>query len=313
MFLTVTPNPALDRVITIEAFRPETVMRASHVVTSVGGKGMDASVVLRALGVPTTALGFTAGLSGAQLADLLDRYGIGADLIPVEGETRIAHVIVETAHARHSHVMTGQIRVSAAAWDDLLNRFRRHLPGAQWAIAGGSLPEGVPVSCYRTLVEMAHNAHRPILIDCAGTPALEALEARPTILKMNRREYAETFGTGELSLSALRAHGAALVERAGLPALILTCGKDGILGLTPDGLWLAAAPPQRQVNAAGAGDAVSAALAWRLAEGDAWPEALCWAAAAGAAVVLTEGTADCHLADIRRILADTVVQAHLSI
>ncbi|KPL82894.1 hypothetical protein SE15_12715, partial [Thermanaerothrix daxensis] len=48
-------------------------------------------------------------------------------------------------------------------------------------------------------------------------------------------------------------------------------------------------------------DATSAALAWRLSLGDPWPEALRWAAATGAATVLTEGTADCHFADVQNL------------
>jgi 6-phosphofructokinase 2 len=86
-----------------------------------------------------------------------------------------------------------------------------------------------------------------------------------------------------------------------LPALVVTCGKQGILALTPEGDFLAAASEQAVVNAAGAGDAVSAGLAWRLSLGDGWEETLRWAAAAGAATVLTAGTADCELAQVERI------------
>jgi 1-phosphofructokinase family hexose kinase len=309
MILTVTPNSALDRVIHIEAFQPETTMRSVRVVTSVGGKGLDASVVLRALGAKTVGISFVAGVPGAQLANLLERYGIGTELIWVQGETRIAHVIVETAHGRHSHIMTGQLQVTAEHWQELLDRYQKRLAVAEWVIAGGSLPQDVPVSCYRTLVETAHASHTPILIDCAGPPAREALQARPTILKMNRHEYGETFGVGDLSVADLKSHAEMLAARTGLNAIVLTCGKDGILALTPQGAYLTTAPPQQQVNAAGAGDAVSAALAWRLVQGDSWPEALRWAVSAGAAVVLTEGTADCNIADIQRILPDTRVHS----
>lgn len=53
MILSVTPNSALDRVIFIEEFRPGAVMRAPRTVEAVGGKGLDASVVLAAFGVET--------------------------------------------------------------------------------------------------------------------------------------------------------------------------------------------------------------------------------------------------------------------
>ncbi|MBZ0307172.1 MAG: 1-phosphofructokinase, partial [Anaerolineae bacterium] len=81
MFLTITANTALDRVIFIDEFTPETVMRTNRWITSVGGKGFDASVVYRAVGAETLAIGFMAGETGKQLARLLDSYGIQHDLV----------------------------------------------------------------------------------------------------------------------------------------------------------------------------------------------------------------------------------------
>lgn len=308
MILTITPNSALDRVIFIDEFRPETVMRSGKVVNSVGGKGLDASVVLRALGVETVGLSFVAGITGQQLVGLLEDYGIGHDLIWVEGETRIAHVLIETRHNRHSHVMAGALSVSPEACEESLQRFRSRLAQADWVIAGGSLAVGVPISYYRSLSEMAREEGVPILIDSAGEPILEALPAHPTVLKMNRAEFAETFGVPARPIGKLKEQTEEFLRRWNVGALVLTLGKDGILAHTPEGAYHATAPSQKQINAAGAGDAVSAALTWRFSLGDAWPEALRWAAAAGAAVVLTEGTADCYMVDIKRILPETDVQ-----
>ena len=57
----------------------------------------------------------------------------------------------------------------------------------------------------------------------------------------------------------------------------------------------------KEVNAAGAGDAVSAAIVYRITQGDDWTQALTWAAAVSAAVVLTEGTAECSMTDIQNL------------
>jgi 1-phosphofructokinase family hexose kinase len=308
MILTVTANSALDRVLFIDEFQPGVTMRPHQMIESVGGKGFDTSVVLQTLGVENTALGFVAGLTGQQLVKLLDGYGISHDLVWVEGETRIAHVVVETQHQRHSHLITDALSVSPEAYQTLLERYRAYLDGTDWVIIGGSLAAGVPVSFYRRLVELAQQAEVPVLVDSFGPPLLQALVARPTILKMNWAEFSQSFETQTESLAELAAAAQALREREQLPALLITCGADGVLALTPVGNYLATAPAQKVVNAAGAGDGVSAALAWRLSRGDNWPEVLRWAAATGAAVVLTAGTADCHLADVERILSQTKVE-----
>src|SRR4030042_5365866 len=135
MILTVTPNSALDRVIFINQWQPGAVMRTTSVVTSVGGKGLDASVVLRTLGVETVGMTFAAGEVGRQLVALLEKYGIVHDIVWVEGETRIAPVIVETLHQRHSHIMTGALHISSEACADFRERFGQHVRQASWVIA----------------------------------------------------------------------------------------------------------------------------------------------------------------------------------
>jgi fructose-1-phosphate kinase PfkB-like protein len=106
MILTVTANAALDRVLFIDRFQPTSVMRVQQVVDSVGGKGLDASVVLQTLGAPNTAVSFMAGETGRTLEAILNRYGIHHDLVWVEGETRTANVLIETELHRHSHIIT---------------------------------------------------------------------------------------------------------------------------------------------------------------------------------------------------------------
>lgn len=308
MILTITPNAALDRVLFIDEFRPGCTKRSAKMIDCVGGKGLDASVALRVLGVDTLALSFVGGDTGRRLVSLLDGYGIRHDLIWLAGETRLAHVVIERRHHRHSHLIAGKLPVTAEAATDMLRRYREHIQQSAWVVAGGSLPSGISAAYYGHLTEIAHQANVPILLDGAGPPILAALPARPTILKMNWGEFNGTFDTSAGTIEALISQAGAVFERGELPSLVVTCGEQGILAFTPEGSYWATSPVQKAVNAAGAGDAASAALAWRLASDDLWPEALRWAAAVSAAVVLTECTADCHMADIRRILAHTQIQ-----
>jgi 1-phosphofructokinase family hexose kinase len=301
MILTVTANAALDRVLYIREFQPTTNMRTQRVVESVGGKGYDTSVVLQALGVPNLALGFMAGTTGRQLKRLLDNYGIRHDLIWVEGDTRTAHVIVETDFHRHSHIVTQGYSLSASDLETFLARYREQVGPADWVAGAGSLPAGLPADFYGQVTEIAHQSGARALIDCPGEPAIQSIPARPDILKMNRAEFASTFGIAAGDTGELEAQARGLLEERGLPALVVTGGELGVLAVLAEASYQAAAPKQQAVNAAGAGDAVSAALAWRLGLGDAWPDALRWAAAASAAVVLTEGTADCRMEDVHRI------------
>jgi len=81
-------------------------MRSHRAVLSIGGKSLDAAIVIKTLGGPVQVVSFIAGQNGKTLAGLLEEKGIPSDLVWVEGETRVAYVIVETDFKRHSHITT---------------------------------------------------------------------------------------------------------------------------------------------------------------------------------------------------------------
>jgi 1-phosphofructokinase family hexose kinase len=319
VILTINTHAALDRVIFIERFKAGTVMRASHSLDCVGGKGLDAAVVLSALGAPHLALSFIAGKTGELLVQALEQYGVHHELLWVSGDTRTAHVLVESAHHRHSHVMTPGYRVSETDCAEFLQRVTAYAPQAEWLILGGSLPPGAPVDFYAQVIQAGVTGGARTLIDCPGEPLVQALAERPDIVKMNREEFRQTFGIDCPELAGLAVPARALAQNYAfgkgpthggetIANLVITAGAEGILAVTAQGTYLANGPRLEAVNAAGAGDAVSAGLAYRLSLGDAWEEALRWAIAASAAVVLTEGTAECYLEDIQRLYPSAMVE-----
>ena len=307
MILTVTPNSALDRILFIDEWSPGLPMRTDGYHDCMGGKGMDCSVVLTHLGVDTVGLVFEAGAMGREMLAVAERYGIATEAVRVEGETRLALVICETTHERHSHIMAGALNVGEEHLEELLRRFRDRLKEADWVIGAGTLPPGCPQTFYRDLIVAADDAETPVLIDCAGEPMLAALPVSPAIVKMNTEEFALTFGVKPQSLEGWIAESHRVYLAHEIGALVLTMGAKGMLAFSADGAFGVTPPAQQPVNAAGAGDAASAALVWRLAAGDDWNVSLRWAGAVSAAVVLTEGTADCHMEDVERIYGDVVV------
>lgn len=309
MILTITPNSALDKVIFIEAWTPGKPMRTRRLVTCVGGKGLDASVTLACLGVKTVALSFVAGESGEQLMRLVAGYGIQAEAVWVDGETRLAHVIVERRRNRHSHIITGELQVSPEQVRVLLERFRHRVRQADWVICGGSIPASAPLDLYARLLGEAHRANVPVLMDASHQAICRALPYRPAVVKMNWAEFEGTFGVPALTLRDLQSAAHQVRRDLELNALVLTCGEQGMLAFTPQGNYRVVVPRQPAVNAAGAGDAASGALAWRLSLGEDWLSALRWAGAVSAASVLTEGTAECRMEDVHRLLPKVKVMS----
>ena len=301
MILAINTNAALDRVYFLDRLLPATHNRTQKSVLSVGGKGLDTAVVLQAIGAPCCAISFIAGKNGQALAELLEQRHIRSELIWLPGETRESIIIVETEFNRHTHITSSGYSVGPEDCAAFQAKVAELAPRAKWAVMAGTLPPGAPVSFYRELTEELHRHGVQVLIDGFGAPILAALPAAPDILKMNQAEFTATFQVEPQGWEGWFQAGLAQVQRQGLRSLVITCGKDGILAFTPQGIFQAGAPEVKAVNAAGAGDAVSAALAYRLMLGETWAEALKWSAATAAAVVLTEGTAECERSEVIRL------------
>lgn len=309
MILTVTANAALDRVLFLDEFRPGIAQYTSKAIDCVGGKGFDASIVLQQLKVEQLALGFIAGETGKQLVGLLDGYHIPHDLTWVEGDTRIAHVIVETTYLRHSHITTTGYRVKPPEAERFFENFCQKLKQSSWVIAGGSLAPGLPLNFYEEIARLAGEAGVKTIIDTSGECAKQVACTRAAVLKLNLHEFNTTFGQNAQTETEISSAGRLIIKQYGLPALVITSGENGILAVLQEQVLLAKSPAQVELNSAGAGDAVSAALAWRFSLGDGWEQALRWAAAIGSASVLTEATAEFHVEDMRRIYPEVTVQS----
>jgi len=309
MIFTVTTNSALDRVLFIGRYTHGQPMRASKFVDCVGGKGFDVSVALRGLGVETVGLGIVAGRRGMDLVNHLKAYGIQLDLVWGDGETRLAHVIVENERHDHSHIITPAPQVTANQREEFLRLYRLRLATSAYIVIAGSNAPGLPEDFYKTLVGLAQEAEKPVLVDCHGELMRQAILGGPTVAKMNRVEFSQTMQVATDSEEELLKEGCLFANRYPFVNLVITDGKAGLWAFTPNGAFQAIAPTQEAINAAGAGDAASAALVWRLSQGESWPEALRWAAAVSAASVLTEATAEVNLVDVTDLLTKTTVKA----
>lgn len=91
MVYTVTFNPSLDYIISVEDFAIGRTNRTGTEQLLVGGKGINVSIVLNNLGVKNTALGFTAGFTGEEIERSIKAFGFESDFIRVrDGLSRIS-------------------------------------------------------------------------------------------------------------------------------------------------------------------------------------------------------------------------------
>ena len=90
MIYTVTFNPSLDYIVSVDDFKLGKTNRTTKELMLPGGKGLNVSTVLHNLGIENTALGFCAGFVGEELKRLVKETGYQCDFIDVKnGVSRI--------------------------------------------------------------------------------------------------------------------------------------------------------------------------------------------------------------------------------
>lgn len=301
MILTVTPNTTIDLTIIIPSLTPNKTIRAVQSVYSMGGKPTDASWILGEIGIPSLALGFTAGATGDRAQTMLRARGVTADFIPVGGETRINVVIMTQDTHSHTTLTTSTMVVEAAHVAALREKYAAALRGADCVVLGGTLPSGMTPAFYADCIALANAHHVPTIFDATDANLRAGLEARPTFIKPNRDELSALLGREIHGLEEAYLAGREIVAQYGTQP-IMTFGGDGALAVLRDRAYFIPPLSVPVVSPAGAGDAVLAGLAASFARRQPIEEGLKLGTAAAAAVCMLPGTADCRREDVERLL-----------
>jgi 1-phosphofructokinase len=279
MILTLTLNPSLDRTIEVPELVRGAMVRAGATRLDPGGKGVNVARALAAHKLQTCAVVPRGGPEGRQLTELLEEEGIDVCAVPVTGHTRSNVSLVEpdgsvTKINEPGGELTGDDleRIVMAVLDTAAS--------ADWVVASGSLPPGVPDTFYYDLGRRLTERGIRFAVDTSGPALVAALGARPALVKPNREELAEAAGHGIDTIGDV-VRAATKMRETGAATVLASLGADGAVMVGAKGILHGESPVDRGRSAVGAGDAMLAGyLAGGVTGGDALIEALSWGAAA---------------------------------
>ena len=299
MIVTLTINPAIDRVISVDrlAFEDRAYIKSKG--EGAGGRGINASSVIHAFGADTVAVVTSGGDSGKRMEDHLRGCGIPLSVVPIESEIRTNLTITD----RHGLTVNLNEAGPALCRDDL-GRVERAVRGAlaraSWLMICGSLPPGVPPSFYGKLIGMARQKKVKTLLHTGADALREGIEARPTVVTPNQQEAGRLLSRMLLT----RTHyleAAARIRTMGPESVILSLGSRGAVGAFADGILEAMPPRIEAVCPIGAGDALTAGYVWAMARNANHADALRWGVAAGTASARLPGISFASLAQTEDI------------
>lgn len=288
MIYTVTFNPALDYVVWMDTLRPGEINRTQNEAIQYGGKGINVSTVLTALGVDNVALGFLAGFTGRALEEGLRSQGIRSDFIWLpEGLTRIN---VKVKGGSETEINGRGPTVDAAVLRALQDKLDR-LEAGDILVISGSVPAALSHDVYEQILARLEDRGIQFVVDTTRDLLCSALPYHPFLIKPNNLELGEIFGKTPTTDTEIR-HCAAQLQEKGARNVLVSMAGDGSLLLDERGGCYRLGVPKGTVrNSVGAGDSMVAGfLAGWLEKGDyAYAQRL--GAAAGSATAFSDGLA----------------------
>ncbi len=300
MILTFTPNPSLDRTVTIGSeLVPGSVHRTKEEMVDPGGKGINVGLGVARAEVPTLAV-FPAAPDDRLLA-LLDREGLPYLATDRSAPVRVNLAIISTP-AVTTKVNEPGAEISDEELEALTTGFLDATGDGDQVMMCGALAPGMPHDLYETLIPKLREKGAWIGVDTADETLISLLAAGPAsapdFLKPNAHELGQIMGfdgdaledeaaAGDLKSVAEAAH--ALRDK-GVNEVLVSLGPAGALLACDEGTWYSPSPDVPVVSTVGAGDSSVAGYLIGKHQQASPPERLALAVAYGAAAASMPGT-----------------------
>ena len=301
MIVTVTPNPSIDRTVTLAApLARGAVQRVTSATSEPGGKGVNVARALALAGVDAVAI-LPAGDDDPMIA-ALRASGVTFRGVPVSGAVR-TNVAITEPDGTTTKLNEPGATLDAAARAALTRSVLAAAADAAWVVLSGSLPPGLPDDWYAEVASSLRASACKVAIDTSERP-LAALAASfgtaaPDVIKPNAEELASLVGADPAYLESAAAAGdpepvvsaAREVIARGARTVLVTLGAAGAVLVDETGSWMATPPPIVPRSTVGAGDSSLAGYLRAEVGGAQPPQRLQMAVAYGSAAAALPGSA----------------------
>lgn len=288
MIYTVTFNPSLDYIVSVDNIKLGAVNRTNKELMNPGGKGINVSLVLQNFGYDSVALGFRAGFTGREIARLMEKQGIQSEFIEVgKGLSRINVKVRSREETEINGMGPG---IDAADIDKLYVQLAQ-LKDGDILVLAGSIPSVMPESMYSDIMEHLSEKKIQIVVDATKDLLVNVLKYHPFLIKPNNHELGEIYGVELNTRDEVIPYAFKLQEKGARNVLISMAGEGAVL-LTEEGqVYQSEAPKGKVQNSVGAGDSMVAGfIAGYLESGD-YEQAFYMGICTGSASAFSEGMA----------------------
>lgn len=260
MILTITMNPAIDKIYMVDNYQLGEVHRPSKTIASAGGKGLNVARVAKLIGADVAATGLLGGSNGHYIKNKVEELGIESRFVNISGDTRICINVSDPVNQKSTEVLEAGPTISEAEAKKYLNAYGGMLNDVKVVTLSGSLPKGLPSNFYTLLIDIAKAQGKKVLLDTSSVAFLEGIKALPYMIKPNADEIKEIYhqdvSTEKGLIDAIK-----FFKQMGIEVPIISRGKEGCIAGLKDGVYTFTNPSVDVVNTVGSGDSFVAGCA----------------------------------------------------
>lgn len=288
MILTVTANPAVDKVYFVDEFIMGNVYRPKSMVASAGGKGLNVTRVASILGQPVIAMGFLGGGASSFIQKEVEKLGAIPCFTTVCGETRTC-INISNSSGVSGEILEPGPNITPAENKSFLELFDKKVDLCDVVCVSGSLPNGLDSEFYNKLINKCVKKGKPIIVDTSGQTLIDVIDKSPFMIKPNSDEIVSLFGNTLDNKNDMK-NVLYLLKKKGIAVPLITLGKDGAIAMVEDKYYHYNMPDVSVKNSVGSGDSTVAGIAVGICKGLSFLDAVKLGMACGIANTQFEQT-----------------------
>jgi tagatose 6-phosphate kinase len=263
MILAAGLTPAWQQILVFDHVEIGEVNRAREVHWCASGKVLNVGVAVHCLGATSRTLSAGGGWPLAAMQADLASLKVPQRWIKTQRATRVCTTILDQTQGTTTELVENTGEFTTAELTEFQTSYFEEAEAAEIVVLSGSLPLATPSSYYFDLISKTPGR---TILDIRGPELLQALSARPFLVKPNRAELAKTFDRDLSDDAALQAAMLELNER-GARWVVVTDGPHAVWISSSGRNWKLIPSPVKVVNPIGCGDSLAAGLAVALDEG----------------------------------------------
>ena len=300
--VTITFNPCIDKSAIVAQLIPEKKLSCSEPHFEPGGGGINVARAIKKLGGEATAIYPAGGYTGNFFNKLLAKEKIPSIIIDVENSLRENVIMLEESSNNQFRFGFPGAKLLGHEWKQCMDAIDE-ITDAEYLVASGSLPEGVPDDIFARLGAISKKKNLKLVVDTSKAALKHAANEGVYMLKPNLSELSSILGRKELTTDEVITAGKEIIAKKFCEVLLVSLGEKGAMLFAKDKELKVSSPKVEKKSTVGAGDSMVAGFVLSLSQGKTFEETLKYGVACGTAATMNPGTELCNKKD-----ADTLFQ-----